>query len=60
MRADDPNLPDLRRIAEALGELREQVVLAKVDLDPNGTQKRLDAAIAPVADRLLKRYKAVQ
>ncbi len=26
MRADDPNLPDLRRIAEALGELREQVV----------------------------------
>lgn len=26
MRADDPNLPDLRRIAEALGDLREQVV----------------------------------
>ncbi len=26
MRADDPNLPYLRRIAEALGELREQVV----------------------------------
>ncbi len=26
MRADDPNLPDLRRIASALGELREQVV----------------------------------
>jgi len=26
MRANDPNLPDLRRIAEALGELREQVV----------------------------------
>ena len=26
MRADDPNLPDLRRIAEALGELRDQVV----------------------------------
>lgn len=25
MRPDDPNLPDLRRIAEALGELREQV-----------------------------------
>jgi type I restriction enzyme R subunit len=31
-----------------------------VDLDPNGTQKQLDAAIAPVADRLLKRYKAAQ
>lgn len=26
MRADDPNLPHLRHIAEALGELREQVV----------------------------------
>lgn len=26
MRADDPNLPNLLRIAEALGELREQVV----------------------------------
>jgi hypothetical protein len=26
MRADDPNLPNLRLIAEALGELREQVV----------------------------------
>lgn len=26
MRADDPNLPQLRHIAEALGELREQLV----------------------------------
>lgn len=26
MRPDDPNLPDLRRIAIALGDLREQVV----------------------------------
>lgn len=26
MRADDPNLPYLRQIAEALGDLREQVV----------------------------------
>lgn len=26
MRPDDPNLPHLRRIAEALGELREQIV----------------------------------
>ena len=26
MRADDPNLTYLRRIAEALGELRKQVV----------------------------------
>ncbi|MDD3355236.1 MAG: type I restriction endonuclease subunit R, partial [Zoogloea sp.] len=28
--------------------------------DPKGTQKQLDAAISPVADRLLKRYKALQ
>ena len=27
MRANDPNLPHLRQIAHALGELREQVVL---------------------------------
>lgn len=26
MRADDPNLPQLRQIAEALGDLRDQVV----------------------------------
>lgn len=26
MRANDPNLPDLRQVAEALGDLREQVV----------------------------------
>ena len=26
MRANDPNLPDLRRVAEALGDLREQLV----------------------------------
>lgn len=26
MRANDPNLPHLRRIAEALGDLREQLV----------------------------------
>lgn len=26
MRADDPNLPQLRRIAQALGDLREDMV----------------------------------
>lgn len=26
MRADDPNLPQLRQIAEALGDLREELV----------------------------------
>ncbi|WP_321927858.1 type I restriction endonuclease subunit R [Paraburkholderia guartelaensis] len=34
--------------------------VAKVELDPRGTQAQLQAAIAPVADRLLKRYKAAQ
>jgi hypothetical protein len=29
MRAGDPNLPHLRRIAEALGELREQAASAR-------------------------------
>lgn len=33
--------------------------MARVELDPAGTQKQLDAALAPVADRLLKRYKAL-
>jgi type I restriction enzyme R subunit len=32
--------------------------VAKVETDPRGTQVQLSAAIAPVADRLLKRYKA--
>jgi type I restriction enzyme R subunit len=57
----DPNLVyDLRGQLDATGyydgfEL-ERVV--KVDLDPNGTQAQLSAALEPVADRLLKRYKA--
>ncbi|GAP25608.1 type I/III endonuclease restriction R subunit [Gluconobacter frateurii NBRC 101659] len=34
--------------------------VAQVELDPKGTQAQLQAAIAPVADRLLKRYKAAQ
>lgn len=34
--------------------------VARVELDPKGTQAQLQAAIAPVADRLLKRYKAAQ
>ena len=31
-----------------------------VELDPRASQAQLVAAIAPVADRLLKRYKALQ
>ncbi len=53
---------DLRAKLDATGYYDDFEVerVAKVDLDPNGTQKQLDAAIAPVADRLLKRYKAAQ
>lgn len=59
----DPHLVyDLRAKLDAAGCYDEYEVerVALVDLDPNGTQKMLDAAIAPVADRLLKRYKAAQ
>jgi type I restriction enzyme R subunit len=59
----DPHLVyDLRAKLDATGFYDDYEVdrVAKVDLDPSGTQKQLDAAIAPVADRLLKRYKAAQ
>ncbi|MFH0134495.1 type I restriction endonuclease subunit R [Variovorax sp. VaC1] len=59
---DPHQVYDLRAKLDATGYYDEYEVdrVAKVDLDPNGTQKQLDAAIAPVADRLLKRYKATQ
>jgi len=59
----DPHLVyDLRAKLDATGFYDEYEVdrVAKVDLDPDGTQKQLDAAIAPIADRLLKRYKSAQ
>lgn len=59
----DPHLVyDLRAKLDATGNYDEFEVdrVAKVDLDSEGTQKQLDAAIAPVADRLLRRYKAAQ
>ncbi|MFY0480684.1 type I restriction endonuclease subunit R [Achromobacter marplatensis] len=59
----DPHLVyDLRAKLDASGCYDEYEVdrVAQVDLDPHGTQKQLDAAIAPVADRLLKRYKVAQ
>jgi type I restriction enzyme R subunit len=61
--ATDPHLVyDLRAKLDSTGYYDDFEVdrVAKVDLDPNGTQKQLDAAIAPVAERLLKRYKAMQ
>ena len=61
--ATDPHLVyDLRAKLDAAGHYDDVEVnrVAKVDLDPLGTQKQLDGAIAPVADRLLRRYKAAQ
>jgi type I restriction enzyme R subunit len=61
--ATDPHLVyDLRAKLDAAGHYDDFMVerVVQVELDPKGTQKELDAAIAPVADRLLKRYKAAQ
>ncbi|ACO74510.1 HsdR [Laribacter hongkongensis HLHK9] len=61
--ATDPHLVfDLRAKLDAAGCYDEYEVdrVVKVELDPQGTQKQLSAAIAPVADRLLKRYAAAQ
>ena len=61
--ATDPHLVyDLRAKLDAAGYYDDFEVdrVARVEVDPQGTQKQLDAAIAPVADRLLKRYKAAQ
>lgn len=59
----DPNLVyDLRSKLDASGHYDDFEVerVAKVELDPNGTQAQLSSAVAPVADRLLKRYRAAQ
>lgn len=62
MRADDPNLPDLRRIAEALGELREQVVfvggavagLLVTDPLANSVRATRDVDVVVNANRLVQ------
>jgi len=59
----DPHLVyDLRAKLDAAGHYDDLEVdrVARVDLDPNGTQQQLSAAIAPVADRLLRQYKIAQ
>lgn len=59
----DPHLVyDLRAKLDASGYYDSFEVdhVARVETDPKGTQQQLNAAIAPVADRLLKRYKALQ
>lgn len=61
--ATDPHqVYDLRAKLDASGhyDTFEVERVAKVETDPAGTQAQLSAAIAPVADRLLKRYKAAQ
>ncbi|WP_298574488.1 DEAD/DEAH box helicase family protein [uncultured Luteimonas sp.] len=57
----DPNLVlDLRAKLDAAGHYDDYEVerVAKVELDPQAKQSQLVTAIQPVADRLLKRYKA--
>ncbi|MDN7431026.1 type I restriction endonuclease subunit R [Burkholderia sp. AU45388] len=57
---DPHHVYDLRAKLDTAGYYDDFEVnrVAKVELDPKGTQAQLQAAIAPVADRLLKRYKA--
>lgn len=59
---DPHHVYDLRAKLDATGYYDDFEVdrVAKVELDPKGTQAQLSTAIAPVADRLLKRYKAAQ
>ncbi len=57
----DPNLIyDLRAKLDASGHYDDMEVerVALVELNPKATQKQLVAAIEPVAERLLERYKA--
>ncbi|GAB3124499.1 type I restriction endonuclease subunit R [Novispirillum itersonii] len=59
----DPNLVfDLRAKLDALGHYDDAEVerVVTADLNPRATQAQLAAAIAPVADRLLRRYRALQ
>jgi type I restriction enzyme, R subunit len=59
----DPHLVyDLRASLDASGHYDDNEVerVVKVEMDPRANQYELVAAIEPVADRLLKRYKAAQ
>lgn len=59
----DPNLVfDLRAKLDSYGHYDENEVnrVVKIELDPNAKQGELVAAITPVADRLLRAYKAAQ
>ena len=57
----DPNLVyDLRAKLDSDGHYDDNEVdrVVNVEMNPNASQSELSAAIEPVADRLLKRYKA--
>ncbi len=59
----DPNLVyDLRAKLDAAGHYDEHEVerVVKVEMNPNAAQYELNAALEPVADRLLKRYQAAR
>ena len=59
----DPNLVfDLRAKLDATGFYDDNEVdrVVKVELDPRAKQSELIAALEPVADRILKRYKAAK
>ncbi|WP_305250049.1 type I restriction endonuclease subunit R [Pseudotabrizicola sp.] len=59
----DPNIVfDLRAKLDASGHYDDYEVdrVVRIDLDPKGTHGDLVAAISPVADRLLKAYRAAQ
>ena len=59
----DPNLVyDLRAQLDGMGYYDDFEVdrVVAIELDPQASQKELAAAIAPVADRLMKRFKALQ
>jgi len=59
----DPNIVfDLRAKLDAMGHYDDFEVdrVVRIDVDPKGTHGGLTAAIAPVADRLLKAYRVEQ
>jgi type I restriction enzyme R subunit len=59
----DPNIVfDLRAKLDAAGHYDAYEVdrVARIETDPKAKQYDLSAALAPVADRLLRRYKAAQ
>ncbi len=59
----DPNLVyDLRAKLDAEGHYDDNEVdrVVNVEMNPNASQSELSAAIEPVADRLLKRYRVAQ